>query len=114
MSAGAATKKIVLVVDDDEAIRMLVARALGSKYHVIDVGDAIAATEVLSRRDLTVDLLICDVMMPNFDGFSLVKSLRSTERMRRLHVIFLTAKTAPSAVITGIQLGARHYVQKPF
>ena len=60
------------------------------------------------------DLLVCDVMMPKIDGFSLARKVRSTAALAKLPIIFLTAKTAPGAVVEGIRLGARHYMQKPF
>jgi DNA-binding response OmpR family regulator len=108
-----APKKSVLVVDDDDAIRQLLVKALSPKYTVHEASGAIAASELLSKI-APPDLLICDVMMPGFDGFSFVKSLKSAVSLRSMQVIFLTAKSGPQSVITGIQLGAKHYIQKPF
>jgi DNA-binding response OmpR family regulator len=106
------TKKMVLVVDDDQAIRDMVGKALKAKgYDVMLAADGLEASELLATKP---DLLICDVMMPNFDGFTLAKLVKTHAELRAMPIIFLTAKTQPKDLATGISLGARHYVTKPF
>jgi DNA-binding response OmpR family regulator len=106
-------KKSVLVVEDDKAVRDMIVRALSSRYRVHEAPDGFAASELLGTIQ-PPDLVVCDIMMPKVDGFSLVRMLRASPMLRHTHVIFLTAKTAPQAVIAGIKLGAKHYVHKPF
>ncbi|HTQ47543.1 MAG TPA: response regulator transcription factor [Polyangiaceae bacterium] len=106
------TKKRILVVDDDEAIRTMVGKALQAKgYDVMLAKDGLEASEMLGKKP---DLLICDVMMPNFDGFTLAKLVKAHAELRAMPIIFLTAKAQPKDVATGISLGARHYLTKPF
>jgi DNA-binding response OmpR family regulator len=112
-SSGAKPRKRVLVVDDDQSIRELVAKALSFRYDVVVAADGLAASEVLGKDPLP-DLMVCDVMMPKIDGFSLAKLVRAKKELAKLPIIFLTAKTAPAAVVEGISLGAKHYLQKPF
>jgi DNA-binding response OmpR family regulator len=108
-------RKRVLVVDDDSSVRTLVVRALQSKaYETIEASDGISAAELLGRAERLPDLLICDVMMPTIDGFSLARLIKTNAKLRMLPIIFLTAKTGAPDVVQGISLGARHYVQKPF
>jgi DNA-binding response OmpR family regulator len=115
MSGTQPPRKLVLVVDDDAAVRTLVARALQSKgYDTVEAPDGISAAELLGKTERLPDLLICDVMMPTIDGFSLARLIKTHARLRTLPIIFLTAKTAAPDVVQGINLGARHYVQKPF
>jgi DNA-binding response OmpR family regulator len=110
-----ATRKVVLVVEDDESVRTLVSKALVAKGYLVEqAADGLRASELLGRLSSPPDLLICDVMMPGFDGYSLVKLIKSKPEMRGLPVIFLTAKTSTVDVIQGIKLGARFYVHKPF
>jgi CheY-like chemotaxis protein len=105
-------KKLVLVVDDDQAIRDMVGKALTAKgYDVLLAKDGLEASELLPRRP---ELLICDVMMPNFDGFTLARLVKTHPELRAMPIIFLTAKAQPKDMATGISLGARHYVTKPF
>jgi DNA-binding response OmpR family regulator len=110
------TKKLILVVDDDQAIRDMVGKALRAKgYEVLLAADGLEASEVLGGMGgRPPDLLICDVMMPNFDGFTLAKLVKAHAELRTMPIIFLTAKTQAKDLATGISLGARHYVTKPF
>jgi DNA-binding response OmpR family regulator len=108
-------KKLVLVVDDDAAVRTLVCKALQAKgYDVKEAADGLAASEALGTMPRTPDLLICDVMMPTIDGFSLARLIKQHAELRTMPIIFLTARTQPGDLVHGIQLGARHYIQKPF
>lgn len=111
-SPSSKTQKLVLVVDDDASIRDMVVKALTPQYRVVTADDGLVASEMLG--DLRPDLLICDVMMPRVDGFSLARMIRSHPELDKMPIIFVTAKTTPQAMVQGIQLGARHYVQKPF
>ena len=104
--------KVVMVVDDDESVRTLVVKALSPFCKVISAEDGLVASEMLGN--LRPDLLVCDVMMPRVDGFSLARLIRKRPELANMPIIFLTAKTGPAAAIQGIQLGAKHYMQNPF
>jgi CheY-like chemotaxis protein len=107
-------QKTILVAEDDASVRSMIVKALTAKgYHVLEAADGLAASELLGR-ETAPDLLVCDVMMPRVDGFSLARLIRSRKELRSIPIIFLTAKSAPTDVVQGIQLGARHYVHKPF
>jgi CheY-like chemotaxis protein len=108
-------RKLVLVVEDDAAVRTLVSKALQTQgYEVQEAADGLAASELLGKLTRNPDLLICDVMMPTIDGFSLARLVKAHKELRAMPIIFLTAKTQPADLKAGIALGARHYVQKPF
>ncbi len=107
--------RTILVVDDDKAVRDLVIKALKTRgYQVLEAQDGLAASELLGRATVQPDLLICDVMMPTIDGFSLARLIKGHAELRSMPIIFLTAKSQPADLVTGIKLGARHYIQKPF
>ena len=108
-------RKLVFVVDDDASVRTLVTKALQTKgYEVVEAADGMIASEMLGRMKQMPDLMICDVMMPTVDGFSLARMIKGHKELRSIPLIFLTAKTQAADLMTGISLGARHYVQKPF
>ncbi|HEY1697386.1 MAG TPA: response regulator [Polyangiaceae bacterium] len=114
MGEDAKRKKLVLVVDDDAAVRTMICKALLTQgYDVQQAADGLAASEVLGQGR-TPDLLICDVMMPTIDGFSLARMVKNRKELRAMPIIFLTAKAQPADLMAGIALGARHYVTKPF
>lgn len=104
------TKKILLV-DDEPELRKLVLDILSDDgfSNIIDVGTV--QTGLDSARQEKPDLAILDVMLPDGDGFSLMKNLRA---FTNIPVIFLTAKDEAADKLAGLGLGADDYVVKPF
>lgn len=103
----------ILVVDDEPAIRTMVARVLGTQYHVTAAPGAHEALAIAAKID-RISLLILDVMMPGMDGFDLAKQLRLLPSCTKAPIMFLTARDAAGDKIKGIQAGARNYITKPF
>ncbi len=113
-NAGSASlRRHILVVDDDDAIRTMVAKVLGLSYRVTPTSDPHEALAI-AGRETVIDLLLLDVMMPNMNGFDLAKRLRLLPSCANARVVFLTARDFPSDKIKGIQAGARSYIIKPF
>lgn len=100
----------LLIVDDDERIRVLLQKFLvRSGFWVTSARDAAHARRILSG--LEFDLIVMDVMMPGEDGISFTKSLRET---LSTPILLLTAKGDTSDRITGLEAGADDYLAKPF
>ncbi len=108
------SKPRVLCVEDEPAVLTLVSRLLDPIASVQTATDGLMALEMLKASKRPPDLVITDVMMPRLDGLGLAKAMKDDERLSRVPVIMLTAKTGPMDVIGGINAGAKHYVQKPF
>jgi DNA-binding response OmpR family regulator len=104
---------VLVVVDDDAAIRQMLVHTLGRTYTIYEARDGQEAKEILDAIP-TPDGIVCDVMMPRLDGVELAKLLRRDKVLQRVPILFLTAKGSTMDVITGINAGARHYVTKPF
>jgi DNA-binding response OmpR family regulator len=104
---------VLVVVDDDPAIRAMLLHTLGKTYTIYEAGDGQEAKEILDTIP-TPDGIVCDVMMPRLDGVGLAKLLRKDKVLQRIPILFLTAKDGAMDVIAGINAGARHYVTKPF
>jgi DNA-binding response OmpR family regulator len=102
-----------MVVEDDQSIREMIARALSRKYQIIEAKDGMHASELLAQMP-PPSLIICDVMMPRVDGFTLVRLLKNDADLKSVPILFLTARGTPGDVTQGITLGARHYMTKPF
>jgi len=109
-----AGRRRILVVEDDESVRQLLARQLGTEYEVQQAADAQQALQVLGAMKPLPDLIICDVMMPGMTGVQFAKQLKGTNEYKYVPIIFLTARTGALDVIEGINAGARHYITKPF
>ncbi len=105
--------KKVLIVDDEEIIRkFLRINLLKLGYEVKEAMDGVQALEQLGKE--TYDLLISDVLMPNKNGWELLKAIRSNSKTRDLPVILLTAKNEDADMFQGYELGANYYMTKPF
>ena len=104
------TKKILLV-DDEPELRKLVINILSDDgfSNIIDAGTV--QTGLIFARQEKPDLAILDVMLPDGDGFSLMKKLRA---FTNIPVIFLTAKDEAADKLAGLGLGADDYLVKPF
>jgi len=101
----------VVVVDDDEALRNAVRRALRLEGYDVDV--AADGVEALDRlAGLRADLVVLDVLMPMLDGITVCRRLR--ESGDRTPVLMLTARDAVSDRVVGLDAGADDYLTKPF
>jgi excisionase family DNA binding protein len=113
-SAGedrAAARPRILVVDDDEAVRDLIARALtAAGYDVARAADGLAALERVAERG--IDLLITDLRMPGMDGLALVREARRAAP--GLPVIIITGFSTEETATDAVALGVAGYLTKPF
>jgi len=106
-------KAVILVIDDEKDLVELIRYNLEKEGFLIkgalDGESGLAA----ARRDLP-DLIIVDVMLPGIDGLEACRRLRSDSRTASTPILMLTAKSAESDRIVGLELGADDYVVKPF
>ena len=100
----------ILVVDDEQKIRSLVASYLRSDgFEVVEATDGKEAVEAVSMRK--PDLVVMDIRMPGMDGFEALNEIR---RLSDVYVILLTARAEETDRIIGLSVGADDYVTKPF
>jgi two-component system, OmpR family, phosphate regulon response regulator PhoB len=107
------TTPLVLVADDEEDIRALVAfRLKRAGYEVITAADGEEALTLATTR--LPDLVVLDMMMPKATGLEVTRSLRGQDETKDIPVILLTARAQEADVARGIEAGADDYVKKPF
>lgn len=105
--------KKVLVVDDDPYILMSVEFLM--RKNGFDVMVARNGTEALEFiNNNKPDLILLDIMMPDVDGYSICKYVKSTPELNHIIVVFLSAKTAEADIKHGYDLGASLFISKPF
>lgn len=106
---------VILVADDEARIRRLVSDFLKRDGHtILEAADGGAALQLLESSQV-IDLAILDVMMPNMDGFEVLRTLRSMEtNENHLPVMLLTARAEETDQVRGLEGGADDYVTKPF
>ena len=104
-------KKKILVVEDDENIRVGLVDVLESeRFEVEAASDGIIALKVFQRDDF--DMVLLDLMMPGKSGYDVAKEIRAGGS--RVPIIMLTAKSEEIDKVLGLELGADDYVTKPF
>jgi len=104
-------KNRILIVDDDTSTLLELASLLRSEYKIYTVKDGFAALE--KADEALPDLILLDIIMPDLNGFDVLKSLRENERTKNIPIIFITGNTDSSTEIKGLSAGAVDYVHKP-
>ncbi|WP_437992130.1 ATP-binding protein [Sorangium sp. So ce145] len=110
LEAGPAGR--VLLADDNADMREYVGRVLRERWTVEAVADG--AEALASARRSPPALVLTDVMMPNLDGFGLLRALRADERTRGVPVVMLSARAGEESRVEGLEAGADDYLPKPF
>jgi DNA-binding response OmpR family regulator len=103
----------ILVVDDDNYIRVILQKRLSTAGYTIRVA-VDGVTGLAAAKEFQPDLIISDWTMPNMDGLEMCRALKSDEFLRYSYFILLTAKDAQDDKIEAIEGGADDYLTKPF
>lgn len=102
----------ILLVDDHADLRRYMTRLLEPRWSVEAVEDGVKA--LAAAWDHPPDLVVTDAMMPELDGFGLVRALRAHERTHAIPIVMLSARVGEGARMEGLQAGADDYLTKPF
>jgi DNA-binding response OmpR family regulator len=103
----------VLVVDDEDAMRLLFRVNLSlAGFEIVEADDGQAALERVREGD--VDLVLLDVMMPGLSGFEVAERLRDDAATSRVPLVFVSARADAQDIRRGLDLGALDYITKPF
>jgi len=104
--------KTILLIEDDTVLRETTAEILElENYKVVTAADGIKGVE--QAKLIAPDLVICDIMMPEMDGYDVLKLLSEDNNTKRIPFIFMSAKTEVKDVRKGMDLGADDYLTKP-
>jgi len=106
-------KSRILAIDDERSIRLLLESFLSKRYDVVTKSDGLEALDWL-ETNLPPDLIICDIQMPNMDGFEFVKKLRERGYTKHTPVVMLSGVESTKARIDCYKNGAQDFLTKPF
>jgi DNA-binding NarL/FixJ family response regulator len=104
-------KKILVIEDEPEMRRNIVMLLRYRNYQPLEADNGRRGLEVVRRE--TPDLILCDVMMPELDGYEVLRALRGDAKLALIPFIFLTAKGEKDDLRSGMNLGADDYLTKP-
>ena len=105
-------KKILIVDDEPNIVMSLEYIFKKENFKVFIARDGKEAIEIAGNT--IPDIILLDIMMPNVDGYQVLKYLKENEDLRKIKVLFLSAKNKVSDIELGLQLGADKYMSKPF
>lgn len=106
------SRPLVLVIDDNDDMRLLLSKTLGGHYRVISAADGRLGLKLAARY--VPDLILCDVMMPEMDGYEFTRKVKEEMLTSHIPVLMLTACSLDSQRIEGYESGADGYISKPF
>jgi len=103
----------ILIIEDDRAVRENLEEILDlAEFDFLSAGNGVEG--LAKAKETLPDLILCDVMMPEMNGFDVLKHLREDHRTQTIPLIFLTAKVDVASLRAGMNLGADDYIMKPF
>ncbi len=103
----------ILIIDDSAVFRKIVVVHLKSaNYDLVEAVDGVDALEKLSKN--SVDLIVCDMNMPNMDGIAFIKKVKEDPDHKFTPIIMLTTESQEQKKIEGLAAGARVWLTKPF
>lgn len=112
-TAANANNKIILIVEDDPAIRKMEEKILSSAGYQIHIAED-AEQGLRKVRTHKYDLVMLDVMMPGMNGYDFARTMREDANLQSVPVLFVTARGSPQDVKEGFQSGGMLYLVKPF
>jgi DNA-binding response OmpR family regulator len=101
----------VLLIEDEESLRNLYTRILSSRNYTVET--AIDGEDALLKLpEFNPDIIVLDIVMPNYNGMELLRVLKNDERHRRIPVVMLTALSEMKKITKCLEMGAVGYITK--
>lgn len=113
-SAILESKPEVLIVDDSEMNRELLAEMLGSEYKITEAENGEECMAALKQRGTGISLILLDIVMPVADGFDVLDYMTSTHRIEDIPVIMISSENSEATVRKAYELGVTDYISRPF
>ena len=107
-------KQRILIADDSEINRSILADMLGDGYEIIEAETGVEVISILREYDNHIDLLLLDVVMPQMDGFEVLILMNRYHMIEEVPVIMISAESASSYMERAYELGVTDYISRPF
>lgn len=107
-------KQKILIADDSEMNRELLAAILEEEYEIIQVNDGVQAVDCLQRHAEEISLLLLDIVMPHMDGFEVLSYMNKEHWIDSIPVVIISSENSPIYIKRGYDLGATDFIEKPF
>jgi DNA-binding response OmpR family regulator len=105
-------EKILIIEDEDEILDNLRILLNAEGFEIFSATDGQKGIALAVQH--LPDLIVCDIMIPGFDGYEVLRKLKTDDKTNLIPFIFITAKAEPSDLRRGMELGADDFISKPF
>lgn len=103
--------KILVIDDDEDILELLIYNLKKENYEVESASNGLEGVE--KAKTFLPDLILMDIMMPILDGIEAGKIIKTTEKLKHIHVVYLTARSEEYSEIAAFEIGADDYLTKP-
>lgn len=107
-------KQKILIVDDSEMNRSILADMLGEEYEIVEAADGAEAVARLNIDSTDISLILLDIVMPNMDGFEVLEVMNKCNWIQNIPVIMISAENSYSYVERAYELGVTDFINRPF
>lgn len=107
-------KRKVLIVDDEKANRKILNKILADDYEVLEADNGATALQMLQKPDHHIDVVLLDLIMPEFDGFDFLRVFSENGQAESIPVVVTTGDESPESETKCLMMGAFDFVKKPY
>ena len=112
--AATERKHQILIVDDAEINRSMLADMLSDQYTILEAADGIEAISMMKKQNTDLSLVLLDIMMPRMNGFEVLAFMGKSDWLSSVPVIMISAETSSAYIDQAYDLGATDYISRPF
>lgn len=106
-------KELMLIIDDDEINRAVLANIFSQEYEILEAEDGLAGMTAIQAHSYELSAVLLDVVMPGLNGIEVLKRLRQMEFLKKVPVFLITSDTANSTMLEAYELGVMDVILKP-
>ncbi len=114
ISSDKNNRQKILIADDSEMNRSILADMLGDEYEIIEAENGAEAVVILQKRNMEITLMLLDIVMPEMDGFEVLAVMNKNHWIEDIPVIMISAESSPSYVERAYELGITDFITRPF
>jgi len=105
---------VVLIADDAEINRNILSQILQNGFNLLEAKDGAEAISLLAQYNTKINLVLLDIVMPNIDGYGVLKHMKAEGWLKTIPVVVISAESDRKAVAKAYELGAVDYIARPF
>ena len=114
ISLSAEQKPKILIVDDSELNRAILADMLDDEYEIVEAENGLQGVGLLQQRGSEISLVLLDIVMPQMDGFGVLEVMAQNQWIEDIPVIMISAETGSSHIERAYELGVTDFISRPF